>query len=100
MQISFLFVGLASALGTVVGVKLRDGLRDHLADLNVYAYISDKYLGMTWAATGAMLLVAVYWMFSTCFHSGRKRRARDREAVPVQKPVGRRRFGFFGRRRY
>jgi len=99
--LSFIWVGVDSALGTVVAVKLRDGFRDNLREYSIYAHISQKYLGMTWAATGAMLLCAVYWMFATCFGSRDKNRNRHSttSTTPViaEKPP-RRRFPFFGRR--
>lgn len=104
--ISFIWVGVGSALGTVVAVKLRDGFRDHLNNYGIRAYISNKYLGMTWAATGAMLLVAVYWMFATCFGSRDHRREKShRHSTSSTQPVvhekrPRKKFIFFGPRRY
>lgn len=104
--IAFIWVGVGSALGTVVSVKLRDGFRDNLNEYGISASISHKYLGMTWAATGAMLLVAVYWMFATCFGSRDHRREKShRHSNSSTQPVvhekrPRKKFILFGPRRY
>lgn len=95
IQISFLSLGIASGIATALAVKLRDIINSKLRDIGITASHSSKFLGMTWAAVAAMLIVCLYWCCA-CF-SGRKdnkrktrRDAGDENGLVSEKPVARR----------
>ncbi|CUS11597.1 unnamed protein product [Tuber aestivum] len=75
--ISFLFLGVASGIGTTVGVKIRDAINREMGEIGVRAYISNRYLGMTWAAVICMLIVTFFWC-GACF-SRRKYRNHSKD---------------------
>jgi len=103
----FLLLGIASAIGTAIAIKIRDVINKHANDAGVYASDSKKYLGMTWGAVAAMLIASVIWSLLCCFGGDKsKRRSRrsrhshhDDGPLVHEKVHTRRRFGFFGRRR-
>lgn len=74
-QLSFLALGAASTIGTVLAVQLRNIINSKLSDIGITASYSSKYLGMTWAAVGAMLFVTLYWCFSCCTSRKEERRS-------------------------
>ncbi|KAG0124756.1 actin cortical patch SUR7/pH-response regulator pali [Tuber indicum] len=76
--ISFLFLGVASGIGTTTGVKIRDAINREMGGIGVRAYISKRYLGMTWAAVICMLIVTFFWC-GACF-SRRKNRTHHKSA--------------------
>jgi hypothetical protein len=96
--LSFLALGLASGIATALAVKLRDIINSKLNDFGITASYSPKFLGMTWAAVIALLIVCLYWCCA-CF-SDRKdgvRRATNRGAgeengLVSEKPSRRRRW--------
>ena len=69
--LAFLSVGIASAIATAVIVKAVDAINHYGADIGLAAYKGSKFLGMTWAATGLMLLASIMWVAECC--TGRRR---------------------------
>jgi len=97
--LAFLFLGIASAIGTVIAIRGRDVFNDRAGDSGVVASDSGKYLGMTWSAVGCMILASILGCVA-CIAGRKKNRRHSRtteEPLVSEKP--RRRFGFFGRRR-
>jgi len=70
--LSFLALGLASALSTVAIVKMRNTVNKHGRAIGITVYKGDTFLGMTWAATGVMLLATFIWI-TQCFVPSRRR---------------------------
>ena len=81
--IAFLALGIASAIVTIIMVKVINLVTQYGNDIGVYAYRGDKFLTITWAATGVMLLAAVAWAAECCFRKRMKRREW------AEKPAGR-----------
>lgn len=81
--IAFLALGIASAIVTVFMVKVVNLVTQYGDEVGVYAYKGDKFLAITWAATGVMLLAVIAWAAECCF----RRRIRRREWA--EKPTGR-----------
>ncbi|MCJ1292135.1 hypothetical protein MMC34_003685 [Xylographa carneopallida] len=70
---SFLSLGIASAIVTATSVKVVDAINQYGSDIGVAAYQGSTFLGMTWAATILMLVAAVGWLIDCCI--GRKKTA-------------------------
>ncbi|KAI9736365.1 MAG: hypothetical protein M1834_001252 [Cirrosporium novae-zelandiae] len=70
--IAFLGLGIASAIVTVVVVKVVDAVNKYGDDISISATKGNKFLGMTWAATALMLIAAMGWVLDCC--AGRKKR--------------------------
>jgi hypothetical protein len=81
--IAFLAFGIASVIVTVFMVKFVNLVSQYGNDIGVYAYKGDKFLAITWAATGVMLLAVISWAGECCF----RRRMKRREWA--EKPTGR-----------
>jgi len=81
--IAFLSLGVASAIVTVIMVKVVNLVTQYGNDIGVYAYKGDKFLAITWSATGVMLLAVVTRVGECCF----RRRMKRREWA--EKPTGR-----------
>ncbi|PVH98574.1 hypothetical protein DM02DRAFT_719264 [Periconia macrospinosa] len=75
--LAFLAIGLASALVTAVIVKGSDLVNEHGNPVGVEAQRGNKFLALTWAATGLMLITLVVWSFEICFGSGSRRSRRN-----------------------
>lgn len=102
--VSFLCLGVASAIATAIAIKGRDVFNENARDAGVYATESKPFLGMTWGSVVAMFLAALCWSFFCCFarHSKKSRSSRDEPLVEKQRTRRARpsRFGgLFGRRR-
>lgn len=69
--LAFLSIGLASALVTAVIVKATDIINDKGNDIGLEARWGGKFLALTWAATGLMLVVVLTWVVDFCI--GRRR---------------------------
>lgn len=66
---------------------MRDIINSKLEDIGITASYSHMYLAMTWSATGAMLVVAIYWCGACCF--GRKeKRSVSRESLGAKSMSG------------
>jgi hypothetical protein len=60
-------LGLASAIATVIAIKAKNVFNKKAKDtVGVEAYNSSKFLGMTWAAVGLMLLASLLWCGICC----------------------------------
>lgn len=71
--LSFLAIGLASALVTAVIEKGGNVINEHGSKIGLEAEKGKKYMALTWAATGAMFVVVVLWVVDMCV--GRRRKA-------------------------
>jgi len=60
--LAFLTIGLASALVTAVMVKGTDVINEHGNTIGLEADRGNKFLALTWAATGLMLVALVAWI--------------------------------------
>jgi len=88
---SFLFLGIASGIATAIAVKGRDVINDHAQAIGVYAYLSIKFLGLTWGGVAAMLWAGSIWGAFCCTSRRTRRRSVD-EGPLVEKPRRRRRY--------
>ncbi|KKY20927.1 putative integral membrane protein [Phaeomoniella chlamydospora] len=70
--LAFLALGIASAISTVIAVKVTHVVNKYGADIGIAAYKGKTFLGMTWAATVVMLLASFLWLMECC--AGRRRR--------------------------
>ncbi|KAF1842686.1 integral membrane protein-like protein [Cucurbitaria berberidis CBS 394.84] len=70
--LAFLAIGLASALVTAVIVKGSDIINKYGNDVGVEARWGAKFLALTWAATGVMLVALLVWIVEFCI--GRRRK--------------------------
>jgi len=68
--LAFLCLGIASAVLTAFMVKTTDLINDKGNDVGVYAGRGNKFLTITWVATGLMLLATIAWI--VFFIMGRK----------------------------
>jgi hypothetical protein len=73
--LAFLMLGVASAIITAVAVKIANEVNQEASDIGMEASWGGKFLGLTWGATGAMLLASVCWIAECCV--GRRRKARE-----------------------
>jgi hypothetical protein len=64
--VAFLAIGLASALVTAVMVKGTGLINDYGNDIGLEAKYGGKFLALTWAATGLMLVVLLAWVVEFC----------------------------------
>lgn len=64
--LAFLAIGLASALVTAVMVKATNIINDKGSEIGLEANRGGKFLALTWAATGLMLVVVVSWVVEFC----------------------------------
>ncbi|KAF2626820.1 hypothetical protein BU25DRAFT_72594 [Macroventuria anomochaeta] len=64
--LAFLAIGLASALVTAVIVKASHIINDKGNDIGLQANWGGKFLALTWAATGLMLVVVLTWVVEFC----------------------------------
>lgn len=81
--LAFLALGIASAIATGIMMKATDLINKYGNGVGLYAYKGTKYLAITWAATGAMLLASLAWL--AIFLLGKKP-AKAAEVVE-EKPV-------------
>jgi hypothetical protein len=72
--VAFLALAIASAIVTVIMVKIVNLVTQYGNNIGVYAYRGNKFLAVTWAATGVMLLTVMAWAAECCFRRRMKRR--------------------------
>ncbi|PWW74267.1 hypothetical protein C7212DRAFT_328906 [Tuber magnatum] len=92
--ISFLFLGVASGIGTTAAVKIRDAITREMGETGFRAYLSKRYLGMTWAAVICMLIVTFFWC-GACFSRRKNRSHRknvDEGQMAGSGPAGEKKF--------
>lgn len=73
--VGFLVVGIASALVTAVVVKGAQVVNDAGNRVGVRADWGGKFLALTWAAAGVVLVAAGWWVVEGC--RGRRRTRRE-----------------------
>jgi hypothetical protein len=78
--LSFLVLGVASALATVYIVKATSIINEKGNAIGVYAYKGDKFLALSWAATGVMLVGVCAWLLEAC-----RRRSKRNQTTYVEK---------------
>ena len=64
--LAFLAIGLASALVTAVMVKATNIINDKGSEIGLEANRGNKFLALTWAATGLMFVVVLSWVAEFC----------------------------------
>lgn len=64
--LAFLAIGLASALVTAVMVKGSSIINRYGNDIGLQASYGGKFLAITWAATGVMLIALLAWIVEFC----------------------------------
>lgn len=57
--LSFLSLGIASAIATAIMAKATDAINKYGDDIGVSATRGDRFLGMSWGATAAMLVASI-----------------------------------------
>lgn len=70
--LTFIVIGVASAIGTAFAVKATDIINRYGRRVGIAAYRGNKFLALTWAATGLVLVASVIWCFACLL--GRSRR--------------------------
>ncbi|KAH9878950.1 hypothetical protein J1614_002385 [Plenodomus biglobosus] len=73
--LAFVAIGIASALVTAVMVKATEIINQYGNDVGIQANRGNKFLALTWAATGLMLVVLLAWIVEFCIgrRNGTKR---------------------------
>jgi hypothetical protein len=64
--LAFLVIGIASAVATSLAVKGSDIVNQYGDKVGINAHQGNKWLAMTWVATGVMLVASVLWCYSCC----------------------------------
>lgn len=64
--LAFLAIGLASALVTAVMVKATNIINDKGSEIGLEANRGNKFLALTWVATGLMFVVVLSWVAEFC----------------------------------
>jgi hypothetical protein len=64
--LAFLAIGLASALVTAVMVKATNIINDKGSEVGLEAHRGNKFLALTWVATGLMFVVVLSWVAEFC----------------------------------
>ena len=78
-MISFLAVGIASAIATAIAVKVADIINDKGERVGISAQKGDKFLILTWVATACLLVASLLWCFDCVFGRREKNRNRNRK---------------------
>lgn len=60
-------LGVASGIATAVAVKATEIINEEGNRIGVTASRGNKFLAMTWSATGLMLVATLSWMVLCCF---------------------------------
>jgi len=70
--LAFLTLGIASAIATAVGVKGNNIIDKYGKSIGVSADRGNGFMGLTWAATGLMVLAALVGCLGCCMKRNRK----------------------------
>jgi SUR7/PalI family len=70
--LAFLSLGIASGIMTAVGVKGASIINKYGHEIGVSANWGGRFMGMTWAATGLMLVASICGCFGCCLHRNRE----------------------------
>ncbi|KAK4507832.1 hypothetical protein PRZ48_001567 [Zasmidium cellare] len=73
--LAFLVLGIASAIATAIAVKGASVINKYGDDIGVSAQQGNKFMILTWVATGLLLLASIVWCFD-CI-AGRRRRVAE-----------------------
>ena len=76
-KLAFFALGIASAISTVIAVKITNAVNHHGSDIGLAAYKGRTFMGMTWAATVLMLVGCLAWIFECV--AGRRKQTYIRE---------------------
>ncbi|EMD93873.1 hypothetical protein COCC4DRAFT_31100 [Bipolaris maydis ATCC 48331] len=79
--LAFLAIGIASGLVTAVMVKGTDVINEHGNQIGLESYYGGKFLALTWAATGLMLLAVIAWFAALCLGRSERRSRAPRKSV-------------------
>jgi SUR7/PalI family len=74
--LTFICVGVASGAVTAIGIKGVSIINQYGGDLSIVATRGNKFLAMTWAATGCALIAWFVSTFGICLSSGSRRERR------------------------
>ncbi|RMZ66957.1 sur7 [Pyrenophora seminiperda CCB06] len=85
-SLAFLTIALASAVATAVMVKGTDVINEHGKPIGLEAVYGNKFLALTWAATGVMLVALVAWVAE--FFIGRRKSGFRGEKVGMYERKG------------
>ncbi|KAI9889863.1 MAG: hypothetical protein M1814_004698 [Vezdaea aestivalis] len=66
--ISFLSIGIASAIATFIIVKVTNLINKYGSTIGIAASRGGSYLAITWTATVLMLIATCFWFGQCCFH--------------------------------
>ncbi|PYH87674.1 hypothetical protein BO71DRAFT_393044 [Aspergillus ellipticus CBS 707.79] len=72
LLIGFIMLGISSIIATVIAFQFVDLVNSHGEDSGVKAEYGPQFLGMTWAATGLMLLGSITSLLMVLFDRGRE----------------------------
>jgi hypothetical protein len=75
-QLSFLSLGIASAIATAIMVKATNAINKYGEPIGVSATRGTEFLGMAWGATAAMLVASIVAV-AQVFASHRERKFRQ-----------------------
>lgn len=78
-MIAFLAVGIASALATAIAVKAANIINDKGDRIGISAQKGNKFMILTWVATGCLLLASLVWCFDCVI--GRRNMNRNRKGA-------------------
>ncbi|KAF2013144.1 integral membrane protein-like protein [Aaosphaeria arxii CBS 175.79] len=65
--LSFITIGLSSALMTALIVKGSEVINKNGKDIGVEAHLGGKFMTITWASTAAMFIATFVWCVEICF---------------------------------
>lgn len=79
--LAFLAIGIASGLVTAVMVKGTEIINEHGNQIGLESHYGGKFLALTWAATGLMLVAVLAWFVAICFGRSERRSRSPRKSV-------------------
>lgn len=83
--IAFLAVGIASALATAIAVKAAKIINDKGDRVGISAQKGNKFMILTWVATGCLFVASLVWCFDCVVGRRNKNRSRNHKGSFGQK---------------
>lgn len=83
--IAFLAVGIASALATAIAVKAARIINDKGDRVGISAQKGNKFMILTWVATGCLFVASLVWCFDCVVGRRNKNRSRNHKGSFGQK---------------
>jgi hypothetical protein len=83
--IAFLALGIASALATAIAVKAAKIINDKGDRVGISAQKGDKFMILTWVATGCLFVASLVWCFDCVVGRRNKNRSRNHKGSFGQK---------------